>query len=278
MKEQITVDSAIRRGHLMVNVPVFIAIIGCPALAFFLSQQNLTPGWVIGIAFPIGILIGWLIWSVMITKWRIWAFENVRNVHELKKRAIQEKLIWNDGNVFERSEIRNREERIKLKKLEKKFDEEDLFKEDYTLPPKIEIYYSKSYNYLELGVSLLIIGVGIYFLIMGQIKNYILGGIMCLIGFGSTIKEARKAFNYKPQLVIDKNGIKTKSSGFNTWTSITNEQVINYGYGKYAKSYLTFSYGEGLIEKIEINPLNVNNREMENIIRTYRLRNIKYRR
>ena len=51
MRQQITVDKAIKRGHLIVNVPVFIAIIGCPALALYLEKQNLIPGWGIGIAF-----------------------------------------------------------------------------------------------------------------------------------------------------------------------------------------------------------------------------------
>lgn len=89
----------------------------------------------------------------------------MRNVHELKKRAIQEKLIWNDGSIFEKTEIRNTENKRKLKQLEKKFEQEDESKEDYSLPPKMEIYYSKTYSYFELSVSILIIVVGIYFFI-----------------------------------------------------------------------------------------------------------------
>ena len=119
MREQKSVDKAIKRGHLIVNVPVFIAIIGCPALSLYLSKQNLIPGWGIGIAFFIGFVLAWFIWSFMITKWRIWAFDNVRNVHELKKRAIREKLIWNEGSIFEKTEIRRSEDKIKLKKIDK---------------------------------------------------------------------------------------------------------------------------------------------------------------
>jgi hypothetical protein len=50
----------------------------------------------------------------MITKWRVWAFENVRNVHELKKRAIQEKLISADSSIFEKTEIRTERQEIKV--------------------------------------------------------------------------------------------------------------------------------------------------------------------
>lgn len=276
MREKITVDKAIKRGHLIVNVPVFIAIIGCPSFAFYLSEQNLIPGWGIGIAFLIGFVLAWIIWSYMITKWRIWAFDNVRNVHELKKRAVQEKLIWNDGNIFEKTEIRNSEDKTKLDKLEEKFDKEDEYREDYSLPPKMEIFYSKVYNYGELGVSIFIIAVGIYFLLKGETKNYILGTIMSLIGLYSTVKESRKALNNKPQIIIDNKGIKTKNVDFKNWSSIESEEVVQDGHGKSAKSYLTYFYDEDKYEKIEIDSLNVTHREMENIIRTYRIRNNKY--
>lgn len=275
MREQITVDKAIMRGHLIVNVPVFIAIMGCPALAVYLSELNLIPGWGIGIAFLIGFVLAWLIWSFMITKWRVWAFENVRNVHELKKRAIQEKLIWNDGNIFEKTEIRNYEDKRKLNKLEKKFEREDEYREDYYLPFKMEIHYSKTYNYVELGISILIIGVGIYFFTKGETKQYILGGIMTGIGLYSTINEFRKALDTKPKIIIDSKGIQTKNVEFKNWSNIYSEEVIQVGYGKSAKSYLTYYYDEDEFEKIEIDSLNVTHKELENIIRTYRIRNNK---
>lgn len=278
MREQITVDKAINRGHLVVNVPVFIAIIGCPALALYLLKKSLIPSWGIGIALLIGFVLAWLIWSFMITKWRIWAFENVRNVHELKKRAIQEKLIWNDGNIFEKTEIRNYEDKSKLKKLEKKFEQEDEYREDYSLPLKIEIYYSKAYNYVELGISIFIVGVGIYFFTIGETKQYILGAIMTGIGLYGTIKGFRKAIDTKPKIIIDSKGIQTKNVEFKNWSNIESEEVIREGYGNSAKSYLTYFYDEDEFEKIEIDSLNVTHRELENIIRTYRIRNnINYR-
>lgn len=275
MRQEISVNKAINRGHLIVNIPVFICIIGIPALSFYLSNQNLIPKWGIGIGFVLGFVIAWLVWSFMVTKWRIWAFENVRNVHELKKRAIQEKLIWNDGNIFEKTEIRNSEDKSRLKKLEKKFEQEDEYREDHSLPLKMEIHYSKAYNYVELGVSILIIGVGIYFFTKADIKQYILGAIMSGIGLYSTIKEFRKTLDTKPKIIIDSRGIETKNVEFKNWSSIKSEEVIQEGYGKSAKSYLIYFYDEEEFEKIEIDSLNVPHRELENIIRTYRIRNYK---
>lgn len=273
MRQEISVNKAINRGHLIVNIPVFICIIGIPALSFYLSNQNLIPKWGIGIGFVLSFVVAWLVWSFMVTKWRIWAFENVRNVHELKKRAIQEKLIWNDGNIFEKTEIRNSEDKSRLKKLEKKFEQEDAYREDHSLPLKMEIHYSKAYNYVELGVSILIIGVGIYFFTKAETKQYILGAIISGIGLYSTIKEFRKALDTKPKIIIDSRGIQTKNVEFKNWSSIKSEEVIQEGYGKSAKSYLIYFYDEEEFEKIEIDSLNVTHRELENIIRTYRIRN-----
>jgi hypothetical protein len=276
MRQQITVDKAIKRGHLMVNVPVLMTFIGCPALALYLKKQNLIPGWGIGIAFLIGFVLAWLIWSFMITKWRIWAFENVRNVHELKKKAIQEKLIWHDGCIFEKTEIRSRKDKDKLKKLEKKFEQEDEYKEDYSLPPKMEIHYSKTKIYFELAISILIIGVGIYLFTNGETKRYILlGAIMTGIGLYGTIKELRKAFDRKPKIIIDSKGIQTENVEFKNWSNIENEEVIQEGFGSSAKFYLTYYYDEDGFEKMEIDSLDVTPRELENIIRTYRIRNNK---
>ncbi len=274
MKKQITVDNAVMIGYLMVNVPVFIVLIGCPALALYLSRLNLISGWGIGMGFLIGFVLAWLVWSITITKWRIWAFEHVRNVHELKKRAIQEKLIWKDGSFFENTEIRSSKDKARLKKLEKKFEKEDEYKEDYSLPSKTEIFYSKALNYFELGTSILIIGVGIYFLLKGETNYSILGSVMFVIGLYSAVKESRKTLN-KPQITVDNTGITTKNVGFKDWSSIKNEEVIQESYGKSAKSYLTYFYDKNKYEKVEIDPLNVTHRELENIIRTYRMRSDK---
>ena len=129
MKKEITVDKAIKRGHLIVNIPVFAVMFGIPTLGIYLSSISLIPVWIMGISFPMGFLIAWLTWSLMITKWRIWAFDNVTNVHDLKRRAIQEKLIWEDGNIFEKTEIRTNKEEEILNVLKTKLEKEDVYED-----------------------------------------------------------------------------------------------------------------------------------------------------
>ncbi len=98
---------------------------------------------------------------------------------------------------------------------------------------------------------------------------------MSAIGLYGTVKESRKAFNNKPQIVIDGKGIKTKNVDFKNWSTIESEEVIQEGYGKSSKSYLTYFYNDDEFEKIGIDSLNITPRELENLMRTYRIRNNK---
>ena len=101
----------------------------------------------------------------MITEWRIWAFENVRNVHDLKKRAIEEKLLWENGNWFEKTEIRSKQDKIDLERTFRKFEKEDQFREDYLLPKKTKIYYSRFSNPIEIVSTILIFLLAFYFIL-----------------------------------------------------------------------------------------------------------------
>jgi len=279
MREEVSVDKAIKKGHLMVSVPVFITIVGCPGIAIYLSEQNLIPDWLSLISFVIGFVLAWLVWSFMITKWRIWAFENVTNVHELKKRAVEAKLIWEDGSIFERTEIRSRKDSTKLEKLEKKFDKEDVYREDHSIPPKIEIYYSKRNNYLGIGVSILLIVFGVYLLFNMNRENYLWWGtISCAFGLFNLFKELKKARNNKkPLIIIDNKGIQTKNVDFKEWSVITKEEIVHEDSGKYGKTYLIYFYDEDQFEKLEISELNVRSKALETMLRTYRIRHAKNR-
>ena len=130
MYETVSVDEAIARGKRILNYPIAIIqltiILTCIGLMSFYNPPN----WVLLTGALSTFVIPWIYWSFMITKWRIWAFENVRNVHELKQLAIKEKLIWPDGSVFEKTEIRTSAEKEKLNALQSKFKENDVFIDD----------------------------------------------------------------------------------------------------------------------------------------------------
>lgn len=272
MKEGITVDKALTRGHLIVNIPVFITIIGIPALSIYLVNLKVISNWGILIGFILGFTLAWLVWSFMITKWRIWAFENVRNVHELKKRAIDEKLIWSDNNWFEKTEIRTTSDKLKLKEIEKKFDNADIHKENFSIPISSTIYFSKATNFVEMGIMLVCFGIGIYLLITSE--NYIIGILFTLFGGYYAFKEYKQATNTEPQIFFDNKGIKTINTEFKKWNEIIKEEVIYEIYGKSSEAYLSYKF-KGGFEKIKINDFNISPKKMENLLKTYRIRSRK---
>ncbi|MFD1316730.1 hypothetical protein [Namhaeicola litoreus] len=269
MKENISVDKAIKRGHLIVNVPVFIAILGIPVLAIYFSYLKIIPNWSILVSFVVGFVVSWIIWSFMITKWRLWAFENVRNVHELKKRAIQEKLIWEDGNWFEKTEIRTSNDKHKLKELNKKFLKKDIHKEDFSIPMSTTIYYSKTTNLIEMGSMLFCFGFGIYLILASD--SYIIGTLFTIIGGSVAIKEYKQATNTEPQIIIDNKGIKTIQTDFKSWKEIKGEEIIYEISGKRSTTFLIYEYNEGY-EKIKTDDFNITPKKLENLIKTYRIR------
>ncbi|MDF1699392.1 MAG: hypothetical protein P1U56_26300 [Saprospiraceae bacterium] len=123
---QLTVNKAIWKGHQMVNFPVtFIMIVGF-GLTIYFSNLGLGSLYT-GLLGCCTFIFMWLWWSIQTTKWRILAFGNVRNVHELKRRAIEEKLIWGDDSWFNRTEIWTAEQKSKWAEIEKKFQKEDEF-------------------------------------------------------------------------------------------------------------------------------------------------------
>lgn len=272
MNENVTVDEAISKGHRMVNYPVLIIMFGTIGLGIYLGSQKILSFWIVPIVFMFGFGLAWLWWSIMITKWRLWAFDKVRNVHELKKRAIQEKLIWVDNSIFEKTEIRSTVDKKKWNSLQNKFKQDDFFQDDLTIPNETIIYYSKGKNFVEMAIMLGALTIGIYLLV--QTDSYILGSILSIIGAYFAFKEFKEATNTEPQITINDKGIKTISTDFYSWNDIKNEEVISVRSGKHIHYYLTYDYPNGA-EHLQIDDYETDIKELNKLLILYRGRNKK---
>ncbi len=272
MKNQLTVDKAITRGHLMINAPVFILMLGIPFLSFYLMGVNMIPKWAMYVGFVLGFCLAWLAWSMMVTKWRIWAFENVQNVHELKKRAVEEKLIWPDGSFFVKTEIRTSADKERLRRLELKFEHPDVYKEDYSIPKRTEVFYSKFNTYSEISISVVVLVAGIYLITFLDKKSLLIGGGLLAFGGYTIFKYLKKVKDKAPQIVIDENGIETREVKFKDWLHIYDEEVVREGYGKTLKNYLVYRYDIRGYAKIDLEELDISPKKLANALRTYRIR------
>ena len=272
MNDAPTVDEALKKGHKMVNYPAMAILFGMIVLGLFVSFQQTFLVWIFLASLLVAFLSAWLYWSIMITKWRIWAFENVRNVHELKTRAVKEKLIWEDGSFFERTEIRTAADKKRLLAIQPTFEQEDIFNDEPDIPSETSIYYSKTNSFVEIVVAIAAISYGVYMIPRHGNVIYITGALAIgiFMGYGAF----KKNFTTDAQIILNELGMETKEAGFYSWRDITGEDVIKEGYGEYSKYYLIYAYPDGEV-KLEIKDFATNQRELDKLLRIYRGRYIK---
>ena len=271
MNNTVTVSEAIKKGHRMVTYPVMAIMFGIIGVCIYLSMSETISVWIIPVGIGVAFIFAWLYWSIMITKWRVWAFDNVNNVHELKKRAIREKLIWGDNNLFEKTEIRSSAEQEHLDALQSKFKKADVFEDDAAVPAETIIYYAKGKNLLQMISGLLVVAGGIYGLVTSESYwisiGLIMGGVILVF------TELRQATNRKPQIIINNKGMQTISTPFYKWSEISNEEVTEELRNP-VRFYLTYDHPSGK-EELQINNYATNRNQLENLIHIYRGRNMK---
>ena len=105
-------------------------------------------------------------------------------------------------------------------------------------------------------------------------NSYILGSLLTIVGIYFSFKELKQVLDNNPQIEINSKGIKTINTEFKNWSLIKNEEVQFEGYGKNRYYYLYFEF-EGGVEKLKINDYNISPRKLENLLKTYRIRNNK---
>ena len=122
--QKISPEDALDRAFWMVKVPSISALV-TPMFAFvFLAKLKYIPsigyeGMKWGLpAFLLGFIAGWLVWSVQVPRWRLWAYPRVRDIALLKELAAQSNLLWRDGTLFAKTEIMSNKVRDELRRLE----------------------------------------------------------------------------------------------------------------------------------------------------------------
>jgi len=272
VNKNISVKQAIIRGQLMVNVPAFICLLCAPLAMFYVVHLFNLPEWLGITGVFLGVILAWISWSVLITKWRIWAFTNVRNVHALKKEAIRSMLIWEDGTSFEKTEYRSKKDKLILKRLDKKFLQKDLIYEDPKVPQETKIYFSiTSAFFIVLFLSTGVTS-GAYLMFEEKNTDFVIGLIMFTICLFILTQAFKKLINRKPQLIINNKGITLSNNTFVSWSEIYELEILREGFGNSAQHYLKFCDSNYNYSKIEIDSFNLSIRKLENNLQTYQIR------
>lgn len=122
MNRIVTPSEAVSRGVLSVNGSVMLVMFGLPALVFgsgrLVGFDASSAGNAAAVAFLASWPLAWLSWSLLVPRWRVWAYERVEDLDELKWRGVSAGLIWRDGHFLERTEIRSKQQGQRIRELE----------------------------------------------------------------------------------------------------------------------------------------------------------------
>src|SRR5881394_2390721 len=109
MNTQVSVRRAIWVGLAVVNGPVLSLL--CAPLAVFsaLVSRGAVDRECNWVGLPVLIasfLLAWLWWSVSVPRWRLWAYQRVQEIAQLKQRAVAVGLTWPDDHPFAKTELK----------------------------------------------------------------------------------------------------------------------------------------------------------------------------
>jgi len=121
---RLSVERAVSIGQVVVNVPVMILMFIPPWWEWWRGgSPEVLEGPVahsILKAFLLGFVAAWLWWSFILPRWRLWVYERVEDIAELKRQAIASRLTWPDGSFFALTEIETMAQRARRKAFERR--------------------------------------------------------------------------------------------------------------------------------------------------------------
>ncbi len=244
----ITVEQALKKGLWHVKVPLVATFIGFTAacsVAAWLADIQVFYGTFAG--FVLGGLCAVLLSSYLTVRWRIWAFTNVDDVHELRQAAITEQLLPRDGAWYGKYEMVSVANKERLAELENRFSEKYVFTDDYTLPDEVVLY---KYRYT------LIIAGGLCILSAGVIALLSMTAAVALLFAGLALLLMNQKFVHagtsrKPFITIGEKGLAIEQGAMREWKDISNERITWEKSGEHRYYYLNFDYPGGS-EKINL--------------------------
>ncbi|WP_133555657.1 hypothetical protein [Pedobacter duraquae] len=273
----VSVDQAISRGRKVILIPQLLIFIGLPVITYLLSRNTylilLSPAVLLFAA-----LLAGFYRAYALPAWMIWAFSNVRNVHELKRRAGYAYLVPGEINKnLRKLEIWSDAQRLQWAQLDERFNQPDLFVNDPALPPETRIYYSVILKILSILMNLVVFGFGALLVIffkgefwsLSSLWSMFMGIVFMAIGVYLLRSTVRQLFDRKPQITLSDKGIQVSGHSFQPWSAVSGASVIARGNGRYRSFYLQYwAYGGETL--FALDGLTVGRKKLDQLLRLYR--------
>lgn len=268
------VYQALKKGRrLLVIMPLsMVALTTASTAIFFYPKEDVSGGkyaFFIILGLVLGSVIAWIWWSYWVVKWKLWAYTEVQDFHLLYRRAVNGKLVWPMGSVYEKTEFRFGDAGRRISELEGRLEE----------PRNRESIVDESLPYTStIGVNTTGLYAGIICAIAVVVSGIITQSFIlpcCFLVFTtltlwSYYEHRKKGATF---MHIDENALFVNGIEF-PWAVVTKFDVIQTGAGKDQESLLhiwTSPEGPGY-RKIDIKRGNISRRKLEYILDVYHSR------
>jgi hypothetical protein len=264
-----TAKKAISIGKAVVNAPVVVILVGYFLIGTrFFEAMELSFWWFFP-SFAIAFFMAWGYWSITAPRRLAWAYQNVTDKKELKERAIEGKLIWEDGNFFGKTMLMTKSNKAIIEEVnheiaDGKFSNEPLEKSMTLYVHKIIFWRAFAFQVglivfaiilivsglspfngltFGLGLALAIFFVPTWFMKVPIMENK--------EGFLTIVK---RYFSKEIQLKINEEGISVKSirTGLIEWKTLHYFDIIPTTFGRVDKLLLAYSDEKDEILNVEV--------------------------
>ncbi|TDO19331.1 hypothetical protein [Pedobacter duraquae] len=264
MEYTLTVQQAIEQGRKQLRLPRIVLLVGAficvgplallSLIVINYSDQSRNALLIVAcitlLAFLLFVYLPFRYWSKNMITWKLWAFANCGDVHELQKDAQLAGLYFDDNSLVGRLISTTPADRATWITLKDKFKNPGKFVDDPAVPNETVIGISWGHWLFNFIFQLLGIGLATIVLLdapsdIGWFGRILSGGLILAL-FYTMFLYIRDMLIRKPVLIIGNKGIQTVQSGFHSWEDIRNERIILRSTGRGAQSsFLCFDYNNG---------------------------------
>lgn len=236
--KNLSVEAAVKRGEFwLLAVPLFIALAG-----LILGVLNWTTSddavWIKILDLLFLMICPALVFrSLAVTKWKIRAFGRVRNVHELKRKAKKEGLIFPDDSWLTGLEWKTPLQKEKLRSIELRFTDADDMNYGDLYPENTEVSKSWFRIFKTTAAVLVFLTAGVILFARGEVPVAILCFVLTLPLLYMDRKVLMDGFT---PLRIGEEGIYLNGYGLTKWDDIRDEEIQSINLGRGDTSWLNF--------------------------------------
>lgn len=136
-KGTVTIQQAIRRGQLLLATPAMLIVVLSVLFGIYLFLGNHVLGSFLAI--PLGVLFVFIFSALATPHWRVWAYTHVADIHQLQRSAeicglLKRNSAKTLGGIVGASTL------SKLSSQIQRFDEEQVFIDDVSIPSKTQVH------------------------------------------------------------------------------------------------------------------------------------------